>query len=80
MLSYSTKNTIHQVTTMLATSKNILFPDHNHLWPVNHQYWWPDILIIARAPASYKHTFYIRMPRLHTYAPLIGEKSLWNSL
>ena len=25
------KNTIHQVTTMLATSKNILFPDHNHL-------------------------------------------------
>ena len=23
--------TIHQVTTMLATSKNILFPGHNHL-------------------------------------------------
>ena len=22
---------IHQVTTMLATSKNILFPGHNHL-------------------------------------------------
>ena len=21
----------HQVTTMLATSKNVLFPDHNHL-------------------------------------------------
>ena len=25
------KNTIHQVTTMLATSINVLFPDHNHL-------------------------------------------------
>ena len=25
------KATIHQVTTMLATSKNVLFPDHNHL-------------------------------------------------
>ena len=22
--------TIHQVTTMLATSKNVLFPGHNH--------------------------------------------------
>ena len=25
------KNTIHQVTTMVATSKNVLFPGHNHL-------------------------------------------------
>ena len=25
------KNTIHQVTSMLATSKNVLFPGHNHL-------------------------------------------------
>ena len=25
------QNTIHQVTTMLATSKNVLFPGHNHL-------------------------------------------------
>ena len=24
------KNAIHQVTTMLATSKNVLFPGHNH--------------------------------------------------
>ena len=24
-------NTIHQVTTMLATSKNVLFPGHKHL-------------------------------------------------
>ena len=25
------KNTIHQVTTMLSTSKYVLFPVHNHL-------------------------------------------------
>ena len=25
------QNTIHQVSTMLATSKNVLFPGHNHL-------------------------------------------------
>ena len=25
------KNTIHQVTTMLATSKNVLLPGYNHL-------------------------------------------------
>ena len=25
------KNTIHQVTTTLTTSKNVLFPGHNHL-------------------------------------------------
>ena len=25
------KNTVHQVTTMLATSKDVLFPGHNHL-------------------------------------------------
>ena len=24
-------STIHQVITMLATSKNVLFPDHNYL-------------------------------------------------
>ena len=27
----ATKATIHQVTTLLATSKNVLFPGHNHL-------------------------------------------------
>ena len=26
-----TKAAIHQVTTMLATSKNVLFPGHDHL-------------------------------------------------
>ena len=25
------KATIHQVTTMLASSKNVLYPDHKHL-------------------------------------------------
>ena len=30
-LQCTKKSTIHQVTTMLATSKNILFPGHNHL-------------------------------------------------
>ena len=38
------KAAIHQVTTMQATSKNVLFPDHNH--PANHWYW-PNTLIIA---------------------------------
>ena len=38
--------TIHLVTTMLATSKNVLFPCHNH------QYWWPNTLVIAQAPAN----------------------------
>ena len=34
LLQYHTlgkKATIHQVTTLLATSKNVLFPGHNHL-------------------------------------------------
>ena len=30
-MALCTKATIHQVTTMLATSKNVLFPGHNHL-------------------------------------------------
>ena len=39
--------TIHQLTTMLATSKIVLFPDHsNH---AKHQYWWPFTLIITLA-------------------------------
>ena len=29
--NHCTKNTIHQVTTMLATSINVLFPGYNHL-------------------------------------------------
>ena len=29
------KATIHQVTTMLATSKNVLFPGHNYLLTTN---------------------------------------------
>ena len=30
-LTLRKKATIHQVTTMLATSKNVLFPGHKHL-------------------------------------------------
>ena len=37
------KATIHQVTTMLASSKIVLFPCHNHLLTTG--------LIIAQAPA-----------------------------
>ena len=44
------KATIRQVTTMLATSKNVLFPSHNH--PANHWYWWPCTWITTLAPAS----------------------------
>ena len=44
------KATINQLTTMLTTSKNVLFPGHNH--PANHLYWWPDTLIITRVPVA----------------------------
>ena len=38
------KATIQQVATMLATSKNVLYPGfHNH--HANHRYRWPDTLI-----------------------------------
>ena len=40
------KNTIHQVTTVLAISKNVLFPGYNHL------HWWPFTLIITLAGAQ----------------------------
>ena len=33
------KATVHQVTTMLATSKNILFPGHNHLLTTGTDDW-----------------------------------------
>ena len=49
--SHSKKKTIHQLTTMLSTSKNVLFLGHNHLlttgaddltlwWSPEHQCWW----------------------------------------
>ena len=43
----SKKDTIHQVTTMLATTKNILFPGHNHVLTTGADD--PTLLIIARA-------------------------------
>ena len=39
------KATIHQVTTMLATFKTVLFLGHNY------QHWWPFTLIITLAGA-----------------------------
>ena len=51
-LSLRSKATIHQVTTMLATSKNVLFPGHNHLLTTSSDYWWPNTLLIAWAPES----------------------------
>ena len=36
-ISVHKKATIHLVTTMLATSKNVLFPGHNHLLTTGYQ-------------------------------------------
>ena len=41
------KATTHQVTNMLATSKNVLFPGHNHLLTTGTD---DSTLIIARSP------------------------------
>ena len=38
---------IHQVTTMLATSENVLFPGHNHLLTTSTDVRWPFTLIIT---------------------------------
>ena len=43
LITLGKKATIHQVTTMLATSKNVPFPGHNH------RCWWPFTLIITLA-------------------------------
>ena len=48
-VSHCKKAAIHKVTTMLATSKNVLFPGHNHLLTTGTD----DLtLIITRASAS----------------------------
>ena len=49
------KPTIHQATTMLATSENLLISRPDLSRSANHWYWWPDTLIIARAPAVCDH-------------------------
>ena len=49
-MSLHTKPTIHQVTTMLATSENGLFACHNHLLTTGTDD--PDIFIITQAPAG----------------------------
>ena len=38
MKSLHAKATIHQVTTMLATFENVLFPGHNHLLTTSTDY------------------------------------------
>ena len=44
--------TIHQLTTMVSTYENILFRGPiNHLL-YNHQWWWPDTIIIAQKLAK----------------------------
>ena len=48
ILIHCAKKTIHQATTILATSKNYLFPGHNPL--ANQWYWWPNTLIITWEP------------------------------
>ena len=44
------KHTIHQVTVMLATSKNVIFPGHNHLLTTGTD---DPTLNISRAPAKW---------------------------
>ena len=44
------KNTTDQITTMAATSINVLISGHNH--HANHWYWWLETLIITQAPAN----------------------------
>ena len=52
-ISQHIKATIDQVTTMLATSKNVLFPGQVIITCTdNHRHWWPGTLIIALAPAK----------------------------
>ena len=46
------KQTIHQITTMLAISKNVKFPGHNHLLTTGT---YDSTHIIAQAPASHQY-------------------------
>ena len=54
-MSLRKKATVQQITTMLSTSENVLFPGHNHMLTTGtddlagaraiikvsaHQYWW----------------------------------------
>ena len=58
------KATIHQVTTMLATSETVLFPGHNHLLTTgtddcsgNNQSVWPSVLLVSRWLGPWNRTF-----------------------
>ena len=48
--------TIHQVTTMLATSKNVLFPVHNHLLTTGAD----DLTLLIIAQASVRMTIKVK--------------------
>ena len=52
--SFAQKVTIHYVTTMLATSKNVLFPGHNHLLTTITDDNFPFFIILAGAQAIIK--------------------------
>ena len=47
LLAWGKKATIHQQTTMLSTSKNFLYPGHNHLLTTGADD--PNTLIITQA-------------------------------
>ena len=49
MLTLDKKITVHQLATMLSTSKNVLFPDHNHLLTTGDE---DPTLIFIRGPAK----------------------------
>ena len=49
LILHCTKNTIHQVTTMLATSKKSYFQVIVTLLTPSRAYWWPFTLIITIA-------------------------------
>ena len=67
VLTLDKNSTIHQVTTMLATSENVIFPGHTH--HANHRYWWPCTLIITLAGA-HNHTI-IRAAFVRLLVPLL---------
>ena len=51
------KSTMYQVTTMLATSKNVLFPGHNH--HATHRYWSSNTLpsmVVTRWIVAFIHS------------------------
>ena len=70
------KSIIHQLTTMLSTSKDVLFPSHNHLC------WWPDTFTIAWVPARViikvsGHQYWWLPPGNRTFLEVGGMVLTW---